>query len=130
MPMPRKVRRVSIKAHFDRMDSRFDALDLRFDSMESRFGATESRQDAADTRFATIDFRIAELQKDMRAGFAAMERRFDKVMTVLDTVVGRLHDNEQSHTLFGSMLRDHRRTLESHDLRLTSLESRLPPRAP
>lgn len=67
---------------------------------------------------------------EMQEGFAAVNGRLDRIITVLDTVVGKQRDNDQSHVVFGAMLGDHRRLLASHDERLTSLESRLPPRTP
>lgn len=116
MAMRRNAKSNSKGLQSGRMDSRFDTLESHFASMSARF--------------STVDFRISELQAEMRSGFAKMETRFDRMMTVLDTVVGKQHDNDQSHVQFGSMLGDHRRTLASHDVRLTSLESRLPPRTP
>jgi len=115
MAMRRKAKRVSMSARFDHVDSRFDAL--------------ESDHGAMAKRFAMVDFRLAELQAEIRAGFARMDGRFDKVMSNLDRMTGELFDNRESHTLFGAMLGEHRRTLASHDQRLTSLESRRPPPA-
>lgn len=77
-----------------------------------------------------VNFRLDAFQAEMRAGFEKMDTRFDKVMTALDRMTGEFLDNRQSHTLFGTMLGDHRRTLESHDRRLSALESRVPPQAP
>ena len=82
------------------------------------------------TGLSAVNFKLDELRTEMRAGFAKTDVKFDKVMTVLDTVVGKLHDNDQSHIAFGAMLRDRRLSLEAHEQRLTALESRLPPSTP
>lgn len=122
MAMPRKGRpEVASKAELT------DAVA----KLTSDIGKLATKEDlsVAVTKLALeIDKRASKA--DMDAGFARMDAKFDKIFGVLDRVTGELLDNRQSHTLFGAMLGDHRRTLASHDQRLTSLESRLPPRTP
>lgn len=150
MAMRRKARRVPMEALLERIDSRFDAMGSRFDAMERRFDGLETRFDGLETRFDGLEMRFDGLQSEMRAGFnrigveldkrptrseqdarfASVDEKFDRVFTALDRATGKLHDNTQSHLMFGSMLGDHRRLLASHDERLISLESRRPPRTP
>lgn len=82
------------------------------------------------TGLSAVNFRLDALQAELKAGFEKMDARFEKVMTALDRMTGEFLDNRQSHTLFGTMLGEHRRALESHDRRLTALESRLSPPVP
>ena len=64
---------------------------------------------------------------DVQDGFAVMNGKLDRMMTVLDRTAGELFDNRQSHTLFGAMIGDQRRILDAHDRRITGLESRFQP---
>jgi hypothetical protein len=132
-----------MEALLERIDSRFDAMGSRFDALETRFDGLEARFDGLETRFeglhsemragfnrigVELDKRPTRSEQDAR--FASVDEKFDRVFTALDHATGKLHDNTQSHVVFGAMLGDHRRLLASHDERLTSLESRLPPRTP
>lgn len=65
---------------------------------------------------------------EMQEGFAAVNVRLDRIIGVLDTVVGKQRDNDQSHVVFDAMLGDHRRKLDAHEVRLNALERRSPPR--
>lgn len=98
--------------------------------------ATEIGKLATKADLSTAMARVArELDQrptrtEMQESFAGVNVKLDRIIGVLDTVAGKQHDNDQSHTVFGAMLGEHRRTLASHDHRLTSLESRLPPTTP
>lgn len=95
-------------------------------AMNSRFDELHREMRAGFARVAVeMDKRPTRAELDVR--FTSIDAKFDRVMTALDRVTGRLHDNSQSHIQFGAMLGDHRRELESHDRRLTALESRFPP---
>jgi len=60
-------------------------LDLRFAAWEERFAASEQRFDhkldaletRMDLRFAAVDAQFAEIISDARAGFAAVDHKFD-----------------------------------------------------
>lgn len=147
MAMRRKAKPA---AGFAAMASRFDRLDARFDAMGARFDAMDARFESMDSRFESIDGRFDSLQTEMRAGFnrigveldkrptrseldvrfTTVDEKFDRVFTALDRATGKLHDNTQSHLMFGAMLGDHRRDLAAHEQRITALESRVPPRTP
>lgn len=114
---------------FAAMASRFDGMDALLERMGTQFSSLQAEMRAGFNRIGVeLDKRPTRSELDVR--FAAIDEKFDRVMIALDRVTGKLHDNAQSHVMFGAMLGDHRRTLASHDQRLTSLESRLPPTTP
>lgn len=99
----------------EEIDLRIIALDS---SMKAGFNRVARELDNRPTR------------SEMQEGFSAVHTKLDRIIGVLDTVVGKQHDNDQSHIMFGSMHGDHRRALASHEQRISALESRLPPRTP
>lgn len=120
MTMPRKTRPEPLtKADLESVSGKLAS------EIEKR--ATKADLSAAMARVAReLDKRPT--RAEMQEGFSTVNGKLDRILGVLDTVVGKQRDNDQSHLVFGAMLGDHRRLLASHDERLTSLESRLPPR--
>lgn len=99
------------------------------EAADSRVYALNSDMKAGFNRVAR-EFDKRPTRSEMQEGFAAVHTKLDRIIGVLDTVVGKQHDNDQSHIMFGSMHGDHRRALASHEQRITALESRVPPRTP
>lgn len=60
----------------------------------------------------------------------AVKTALDRHIASMDRVAGELLDNRRSLLVFDSMLGDHRRRLDSHDHRLTTLASRHTPPNP
>lgn len=88
-----------------------DGLIAKFDrfaiNVERRFSQTASQESLNELK-ATVDRHTA----------------------VLDHISGELKGLQDSRTLLGAMYKDHGRTLDAHDRRLSALESRQAPPAP
>ena len=87
---------------------------------------SEKKQDK-DIKKLAVEIDRRATKADVQDGFAVMNGKLDRMMTVLDRTAGELFDNRQSHTLFGAMIGDQRRILDAHDRRITGLESRFQP---
>jgi len=73
-----------IDDRLDKMDDRLDSMDGRLDSMDDRLDSMDGRLDQMDGRLDNIDGRLdrqerttQELQTEVRAGFAAVNKRLD-----------------------------------------------------
>lgn len=96
------------------------ALDLRLGSLDAAMKAGFNR--------VARELDNRPTRAEMQEGFAVVNGKLDRIIGVLDTVVGKQRDNDQSHVVFDAMLGDHRRKLDAHEVRLDALERRSPPR--
>lgn len=60
----------------ERLEERFDAIDQRFDAVDLRL-------DKVDVRLDKVDADVRELRRDMKAGFDAMNERFDTMYRLM-----------------------------------------------
>ena len=50
--------------------------------------------DMVDLRFAAVEFNVKRLEEKVDRGFMEMNQKFDHIINVLDTFMGRLNDKE------------------------------------
>lgn len=102
--------------------------------MNQRFEKTASAESVEAlkstlSRFALeVDHRLEKTAS--QESVDAIKTALDRHIASMDRVAGEILDNRRSLIVFDSMLGDHRRRLDSHDHRLTSLESRPTPPNP
>lgn len=115
------------QASVDSLTAKLDELCAKTDRFAGQEGL--DRLSAKFDRFALdVERRLAN--GATKEDLAAVHAKLDHHTAALDRATGLLHDNSNSHLVFGAMFHDHRKTLESHDRRLSALETRLPPAAP
>ena len=140
-----KKRFDGVDKRFDGMDKRFDGMDKRFDGMDKRFDGIDKRLDGMDKRFDGIDerldekfgqidkrfdgvsLRLAVLETDfmdMRRNMAT-RKDIDRIMTILDKVVGKLDNLHRNSILFESRFVDYRDKVDDHEERIVSLEEKV-----
>lgn len=65
-----------------------------------------------------------------QASLDALTDKVDRFLAAMDRTSGEQADNRRTLIIYDSVLGEHRRSLDLHERRLTSLEARLPPPAP
>ncbi|MDE2293433.1 MAG: hypothetical protein KGL53_15235, partial [Elusimicrobia bacterium] len=65
-----------------------------------------------------------------QASVDSLTAKVDRFLAALDRSSGEAADNRRTLTIYDSVLGDHRRSLDSHERRLSALESRQPPQTP
>jgi len=67
-----------IDKKFEQIDKKFEQIDKRFEQIDKRFEQIDKRFEQIDKRFNTVDGKlnsITEEVKDLKSGFARLERR-------------------------------------------------------
>ncbi len=68
-----------LEERFTGIDRRFDTVDQRFNEVDRRFNEVDRRFNDVDSRFDRVEGDIAELGREMRAGFGALQSLLNRV---------------------------------------------------
>lgn len=83
-----------------------------------------------DSRRIAAELQDRPTRTEMERGFSTMNAKLDRIVGVVDRIAGENYDVRRTLTVFDAMFADNRRMLESHERRLSAIETRLPPTAP
>ncbi len=113
-----------------RFDSKIESVEKRFgskiDSVEKRLGSKidsvekrlEAKMDYTAQSFKEyVDSRIAPLRADMQKQGDKMDRYFNGIVKMVESVIGKVAGN-------GEQLEGHEERLENHERRLKVVEAR------
>ena len=107
-----------------------NALTGKMDQVIERLDGFASKDDLKDLKATVLrvaaDFDLRLAKTATQESVNAVKSRLDGHVASMDRAAGELLDARRSLLVFDSMLGDHRRRLDSHDQRLTVLESRQP----
>lgn len=62
-----------------------------------------------------------------QASMDSLTAKVDRFIAAMDRTSGEQADNRRSLMIYDAVLGDHRRSLDAHEKRISSLESRIPP---
>jgi chromosome segregation ATPase len=103
--------KVFFEAFEQRLNGRFDRIEQRLDAHDRQFEAINARLDGHDRRFESLDLRFQSI--DSR--FDRLERNQNDMQEQIAFLIDR----------FGKFADDATKKVQSHEFRLTSLESRV-----
>lgn len=99
--------------------------------MDRRFTLTASQasldalEDKVDRFIAVMDHRFTLTAS--QASMDSLTAKVDRFIAAMDRTSGEQADNRRSLIIYDSVLGEHRRSLETHERRISAIESRLPP---
>lgn len=132
-----------LKKHLSEFAERFDIIDQRFNIIHQRFDGVDQRFDAVDGKFDQLDAKIDDVEEHLNAkigGVAigvikltervdhieemmATKRDFGVLMERMDFYAGQYRNIDQEQLAQAKHIKDHRETLQQHEVRLSDLES-------
>ena len=68
---------------------------------------------------------IDSLKKDFSTKFQSLDKKLDKIITMLETSSGNLKRMDEEHTILSGRQSEHSDELEYHDQRINTIEKKL-----
>ena len=86
-----------IDENFARVDERFAKIDERFARIDERFEKIDERFEKIDERFEQVDDNFTDMRREMRGGFAVLERRIEESRKDMSHQIGVMMEKLMDH---------------------------------